>query len=509
MSPVPGPPVEQTIEVPVYERFRMDAFSAEKLLIPHDWRSTQYDAAPWLGEEFVMGWEDAKRLYKLDDTFRANTSRDELVLTTDAESTASGAKDLFRGVRIWLHAARFDPTVAHSELFYLLVLAEGINDKPVEYRRSPYQTLGQDGRLTADSMIGNPIHPIVLRILPDHAYVPADAAFTDPLVRVENTWMQQDIKARDANIPRFGHSDAIKESIDKLADADVGMGVGIPDELMMRGIDKLIVPIPHLEHAQSDAAGRAGIQRAIQETLGIGANQAGSVTSKVHSATENAIVEANVSKRLKGEQVRLMKSVCGLIRKFDSLIQRYADQRAYVEIVGQNGERRLAMWDQDLIAGRYAYDATPESQLAQDPEQRIKRTLDYVNFLAKSPYTNQAEMHRIVDLAFGFDPSRMMQTPEPPPPDKPSIGFTFNGSDLAIPEVRLILGTSGIQLPPVPSPEAVQAHQVEAQKLAAKQQPHGGLADQSEKLSKHASEETGELTGPKTAGARPQAPTVQ
>jgi hypothetical protein len=46
------------------------------------------------------------------------------------------------------------------------------------------------------------------------------------------------------------------------------------------------------------------------------------------------------------------------------------------------------------------------------------------------------------------------------------------------------------------------------EKAQAKNQPHGGLADESDKLSKHSAEETGELTGPKpSSGALPQAPT--
>lgn len=525
MSPIPSYE-QRMVDTPVYERFRFDGFSPSKLLIPHDWRSTQYDQAPWLGEEFVMPWEEAKRLYKLDDSFKANVSRDDLVLALDAKDADGGSADLFRGVRIWLHASRFDPNVAHSELFYFLVLAEGISDKPARYVRSPYQTLSpQDGRLTPDSLIGNPICPIVLRPLPDHAWPPADAAFTDPLVRIENTWLSQDVKARDANIPRFMASDGIKDAIDKLENVDVGQGVLVPADQMMLGVDKLLIPVPHLEHAQSDVIGRAEIRRAREETLGLGSNQAGSVTSKVHSATENAIVQQNVSTRLKAERQQLMKQVLAIVRKFDSLIQRYATDQSYVEIVGQEGERRLALWNQQLIAGRYAYAATPDSQLSSDPDKRRKDVLDYVNFLAKSPYTNQAEMHRVVDLEFGFDPQRMMKTPDPPPEPKPSVSYAFKGEDLLNPIAVAAMLEAGVQITPQmiqqaqalilsaagamvsqPVPGQVEALMAQQDKKNAANQPHGGTAEKSGVLSKHSAEETGELTGPKPQGARPQAP---
>ncbi len=524
LQPVPGPPVKQTVDVPVYERFRVDAFSPEKLLIPHDWRSTQYDQAPWLGMEFCVPLADAKRQFKLGDDVEANAARDDRVISEDKDALASGATDLVQGVEIWLHASKFDPAVAHSELFYQLVLIEGM-DQPAQYRRTPYQTVGPDGRLTADSMIGNPIHPVVLRVLPDHAWPPADAAFTDPLVRIENTWLSQDLKARDANIPRFLHSDAITEVVNKLADVDVGQGVGVPDELMMRGKDQLLVPVPHLENAQSDTTGRAEIRRAREETLGLGSNQAGSVTGKVHSATENAIVQQNVSVRLKSERGELVKSVKRLARKFDSLLQRYCDQRAYVEIVGAQGERILAMWDQQLIAGRYAYDITPDSQLASDPDKRRKDVLDYVNFLAKSPYTNQAEMHRVVDLEFGYDPSRMMQPPPAPPEPKPAVSYSFRGEDMSSPICVAAMLEAGVKLTPelikqaqqailaagqamldAPVPGQAEALLAQHQKATAASQPHGGPADKADILSKHSSEQTGELTGPKPGGQLPQAP---
>lgn len=526
LQTMPGPSVKKMDDVPVYERFRVDAFSAEKLLIPHDWTSTQYDQSPWLGKEFVEPLSRVQAWLKRKD-LEGNTSRDDMVLTADADSQALGAKDLVKGVEIFLRACYFDPNIAHSEVFYHLVLIEGQKDRPALYRRTPYQTIGPDGRLTADSMLGNPIHPIVLRVLPDHAWPPADAAFTDPLVRIENTWLSQDVKARDANIPRFLHANSITEAVLKLSEVDVGQGAGIDDEKMMLGMDKLIMPVPHLEHAQSDVVGRAEIRRAREETLGLGSNQAGSVTSKVHSATENAIVQQNVSTRLKAERQQLMKQVLAIVRKFDSLIQRYATDQSYVEIVGQEGQRRLAMWDQQLIAGRYAYAATPDSQLSNDPDKRRKDVLDYVNFLAKSPYTNQAEMHRVVDLEFGFDPQRMMKTPDPPPEPPPSFSYSFKGEDAQSPICVALMMHPGEKLTPEliaeaqqlilsaaqamvsqPVPGQAEALMAQQDKKNAANQPHGGTADKSEPLSKKESDMTGQLPGPKPGGALPQAPTT-
>lgn len=507
LQDVPGPTVTQMVPVPVHERFRWYRFSTSKLLIPHDYHSTDFDEAPWLGMEGVMPLAQAKKKYGLPDDFSGNATRDDMIIESGSKDPTQGSADLVKFVEIWLHANVYDPEVAHSQKFRVLTLIEGLKEKPAEYRESPYQTIGPDHRLTADSMVGNPIHPIVLRQLSDTAWVPADAAFTDPLVKIENTWMSQTVKARDANIPRFVHSDSIKEAIDKLKDADVGQGVGIDDALAARGIATLIAPIPHLEHAASDTAGHALIRRAMDETLGLGANQAGGINNTVRSATEVATVQANVSVRLKGEQNQLLKRVLQGVRKFDSLIQRYQDKDGYIQIVGQGGAKKLVAYNQAMLSGRYAYEATVGSQLALDPDRRMKKVLDFVNFLAKSPWMDQGEMARLVTNEFGYDTARMIRQPQPPPPEAPNVSFRFGGPDLGIPEVRALLAAQNPAMAEIfaapPSPEAIMAQQTEL----AKHLPHGGTADKADVLSKHSSEETGAMPGHVPSGAPPAAAT--
>lgn len=494
--------------VAVHERWRWYRFSPSKFLQPHDATATDFDEAAWLGMEFVEPLTPASRQrYHLPDDFQSNVTKDDLVLTADTNATSGAGSDaLIKGVELWLKAAIYDPQEANSQVYYRLVLIEGQREQPGAYERSPYQTIGPDGKLTADSMIGNPIHPQVLRTMSDSAWPPADAAFTDPLVKQMNTWRAQDIKQRDANLQRFVHSDAITTAIDKLKDADTGQGIAIPDEQMSKGIAKLIAPIPHLERAQADIQGEASIRQNLDETLGLGANQAGSLSRTVRSATEQAIVQQNVSVRLKAEQTALMEWWLRGVRKFDSLVQRYATDATYVEIVGQAGDRRLQLWNQHVIGGRYAYDAKPDTQLTMDPQARRKAFLDFTNFFAKSPFMNQQELSRQGCLEFGYDPARMTQQPSPPPPEKPKVSFTFNGADLSIPEVRTILQGAGIQLPPAPSPEAITATLA----ANAKKQPHGGAADRAETLSQHHGELTGNLAGrPHLAQPVAAAPGVQ
>jgi hypothetical protein len=492
----PGPAVS--------ERFRWYRFSPEKLLIPHDWHSTDFDEAPWLGMEFIERLTpQSRKKYKLPDDYVGNVSKDDMLLTDGQNEPGYGNNDLFKGVELWAKASLYDPAVINSQVYRRIVLVDGQKDAAAIYEDSPYQTLGQDGKLTIDSMLGNAIHPITLRVLSDSAYIPADSAFTNPLIHQENTWARQDIQIRDSNVPRFLHANSIAEAIEKLKNAEAGQGAGVDAADLAQGIDKLIAEIPHLEQSASDVQGRQNLKRAIDETLGISANQAGTLNATNRSATEVATVQRNISVRLKQEQNQLLSRILQGVRKFDALVQRYMDAQDYVEIVGRDGARKMVAYTQAHLAGRYAFDAYPDSQLSIDAAERRKITLDMVNFMAKSPYMDQAEIARVVCNEFGFDPARMIKQPQPAPPPPPNVSFRFSGPDLSIPEVRALLATQSPEMAKIfggpPSPEAALA----AQQQMAKNQPHGGPADKADVLSKHSGEETGNMPGRAPHGAPP------
>lgn len=521
---VPGPPtqmpgsilglqdvpsqVQQSVPVVVNERMRWYRFSPTCGLIPHDYHSTRYDRSPWLGMEFEELINDRTReQYKLPTDFTGNATRDDLWLSDGHKDPASSLANKFRGVEVFLHASEFDGTVANYDVFYRLVLIEGLGkDAPAIYELCPYQTLDDKGKLTFDSMIGNPIHPMTLRVATDVAWIPSDAAFTDPLVRQENTYLRQAVKQRDANIPRFVHPASATEAINKLKQMDTGQGAAVADELFSQFGKELIAPIPHLESAQSDTAGHTMIRRAMDETLGTGANQAGAINQGQRSATETAIVQQNVSVRLKGERTRLLQLIVAGVRKFDSLVMRYGSP-SYVRLEGPAAAAQLVMFDRQMISGRYAYDAHPDTMVTIDEDSRRDNWLKWTNFMAKSPFLNQEENARVGALAFGFDPSRAVKEPPPPappPPEKPRIAFSFSGADLAIPEVRAILQQNGVPMPPVASPEALMAHQKELMK----QMPHGGLADKADTLSEHHQALTGKQDGRPPVGPAQPAPAL-
>ncbi len=515
-APIPGailglstPPEPQPVVV--NERRRWYHFPADQLLIPSTFRSTDWDRAPYLGMEFEEPFtENARKAYNLPDDYRPTTSaNNDRPLASDADRAAANAQKVIKGVEFWLHAAEFDPNEVDKDVFYRLVLIEGLKDRAAVYELSPYQDKGMNGRLTSDSMIGNPIHPFCLRVASDTAWVPSDAAFTNPLVNIANRDAKWDALRSESNTNRFFHAASLSAPVDKLRDAGMGQGVAVDDAIMARGKNNLMWEIPHLDQAQSDAQAHNRNQQAITETLGLGANSGGAYNDTRKSATETAVVQQNMNARLQGERLVLLALVIKGVRKYDALVQRYETTQGYVQVVGPYGAQVLTPYTNAHLAGRFAYDARPDSQLTIDQATRIKRVTDFENFYAKSPAADQWGMFRQGCVEFGYPVSTMLKPPPttaPPPPMSMSIDLSSANlaENLMLPEVRTILQTHGVPLSPQPSPEAAVVAAANRAKEAA---THGGGAPQADKVEKHKAEETGNQVGtPPLAGHPAQPP---
>jgi hypothetical protein len=505
----------QKVDVPICEEFTWKKFSSKKLLVPAEWRSCRFDDAPWIGMEFAMPLAQAIAQKLVGKDFEPNATKDAHAFDPGRRQDLSSTAELVEGVAVWYRPAFFAGTdVRHRQLQRRLVLIKPL-EQPAVHVKSPYQTLGPDGRLSADSMIGYPIHVFTLRDLSDSAYVPSDAAMTDPLVRQENTWASQDIALRDANIPRFLFDERLAEAIKKLQAGEVGDGASVETSLLVQGIEKLIAQLPHLEKAMADIQGRSAIRQAINETLALGPNQSGSVNTKVLSATEIQAAQSSSNVRGEGEQGRFISQVLVGVGKFDALVQRFATDAQYVSWVGRDGTKRLSAWNQTLTAGRWAYDIEPDSQLRTDAATERQQDIQFVNLLANAPEANRVELLRGLARKFGKDAARLIQPPPPKAPDQLKTAFSVDSKSLnpLMPESPIILeilAQQGIKV----NPQTVQvalglAKFLQAQQLAASgpdakpgpQTEHGGALTEAgglDPINKHAGAITGGMPGPRT-----------
>ena len=500
-----GPAIQAQVPVPVHERWRWDHFSPKKGLIPHDFRSSRYDDAPWLGMEFALPVRDAIRQGLVPEGYTPNSTRDEKVLSAQTDQAGTDLTELVTGVEVWSYASQFRDGVVDTRAEDVMVLIDGDTDT-FKARTSPFQQYGPNGAVSPNSLVGHPIHVLSLRDMADEAWVKADSAFTSPLVKQQNTWRAQSIKLRDANVPRFLFDESITQAIEKLQDADAGQGAGVEAGKLAGGMERLIAALPKLERAESDIQGEQAIRRDLDETLAVGANQAGTMNAKVASATEVATMQQNVTVRMRKERARLIAWYLRGVRKFSSLVFLFADPRNLAPIIGQDGATKVLAWK--AIDGRFAFEIKPDSHLSLDAADDRKNALDYVNFTAKSPFVNQGEVQRWLATAFGLDPSKVVQTPQPGGPPPPNVSFRFAGQDFVGPAAPIVLEiamqagykiSQNAMQTALSMGNALQAAQLQAQ--AANPQ-HGGMADKADVLSDHQTGKTGEMDGQHPTGQR-------
>jgi hypothetical protein len=448
--PIPGNlPIQQSIDVPVYEEFFWEHFSPKKLLIPDDYRDNNYDKAPWLGMELSMPLAVAKRRFKLPPDFSGTSSEDPYVFE-DPQGTGSSrpqARDLVTGVELWYHAALEDETVFHPELFRKLVLIDGMREQPATHQDSPYQSLDPQGRLTADSMIGNPIHVLTIRDLTDSAYIRSDCSMTRDLVDQLSKFLTTQVKQRDTSIPlRMVDEGVITPDVmKKITDGDYGTFIPVPEGRLE---PPPIVEIARAQYPRENYEGQARIERQLAKTLALDSNQSGATDATNRTATELTIVQNNASVRLKGERNRVIQFFIAGVRKFDSLLQRFASDTNVIQIVGPNGAQGWAQWNKQTIAGRWAYAIKPDSGLDLDEATERKNALDVYNMIGKDPLVDRSYLLTELAPALHLDPQRLKAQPQPPKPDHPSLSFSFKGEDLLNPLAVAVMLQGGVTVTP-------------------------------------------------------------
>src|SRR5499427_7404720 len=461
--PVPHPTLTdetgqpQSVDVPVYEEYFWEHFSPKKLLIPDDFFDNEYDRAPWIAMEFALPFLVAQRKYKLPDDFAGTASSDENVFDQrDGSGRSSGdtrGNQIVTGVEIWYKAALEDPACWHPEWLRVLVLIDGLSDRPARHTEGIYQTLTAEGRLTADSMIGYPIHVLTLRDVTDSAYIRSDCSMTRDLVDQLSKFLTQQVQQRDTSIPMRLVDEGIitPDVMTKIQNGDYGSFIPIPPG----GLNPPpVVEIARAQYPRENFEAQNRIERQLAKTLALDSNQQGVNAETARTATELSIVQNNASVRLKAERNRVVSFFIAGVQKFDTLLQRFATDTDVVEIVGPDGARQWATWNKETIAGRYAYQIKPDSGVDIDEATARKQALDTYNYLGKDPLVNRAYLLQELAPALHLDPQQLKAPPPPPaPPEKPNVSFAFKGEDLLNPLAVAVMVQGGIMI----TPQMIQA----------------------------------------------------
>lgn len=496
--------------VPVWSRRFISAVSSKKLLVPHDFHDTDFDAAPYLTIKGTLPISRMKRnQWAIPDDFQGSAQKDESVYAHDV-SAQDSTDPLGEYTETWYRASLFDEDVFNPELYRCVILVKGI-DPPVWCVNSPYQTLDPQGAVTDDSMIGNPIHVGTLRDLIDSAYVPSDLVVGEQLSTEVNKFRTDLIRNRRARKP-ITLFDVGGLDQDVIAKIEKNEGpVGVPAGSLAAGKDNLIVVVSPGTEPRDNYTAQDYAEKDWEQALGNSANQTGQFSKSKRTATEVRTVQGNSSARADTEKDRIRDYVTAAIRKFDVIAQRTATQTDVTKVLGQAGGALWAQWRQ--LPGKYGYTILPDAGQHTDAQQQRSQTLDEYNLLRKDERVNVEELLKKVARVLGYDPATFIAKPQEKQAEPIKLALSFNGQDVLLPASgRLLLDLlveSGVKLSPdtITMLSATHADQgatidpVTGQPTAPAPAlvAHGGSADRTEQINKHSSEKTGGIQGVQAA----------
>ncbi len=510
----PVVPEPTMMDYPVDEQWSWETVPSKKFRIPADFHSTDFDKAPFLAMDFRMPMLMAKRTLNLPEDAAGTTDRDDKILNDiDIKNQDTSQMPYIDGTEIWYLAHIFDEDVIHPGLIRYHVIVDGIDGFVEKSNESPFQSLGPDGRLTADSMRGYPIHVLALRDVPDSAYIPSDSAMARPLVRELCKFRTQQVQERDANLPRFliDSEKLTPDTVRKLTEGTLGAMVPVEPGALAGGVEQIIAQVTQGSQTRGSYAANDYIQRDLDKTLGLDAVAAGTGSQGNPTATEISVVDRQRNVRLDNERRRVLAWYLKGVEKFSALVCRFMTPQLAVPYIGKKGAQAWAGWDKKQWDGRFVFGAKADSQIKLDAAAERKFALDIYQFLARDPNVNRVALLRNLLEKANIDPSEVLVTNPPKQKDDPSLSFSFSGEDFLgpqAPQVREILAQAGIQLSPAAVSESASQlfQQVQlglrdsngkATPALAGPQPHPGPVEKVRPLSQQSADQTGQRSGQK------------
>jgi len=483
----------EKVPVPVHESYFWKRISPAKVLLPPEFVGTNFDEAPWLGFTYRKPYEQAKRDYGIDEG--EATTRDEKVVSDETATQDERTQKEVECTEIWYKPYLFDFKEKNPIKQRRLVFVEG-KETPVVHEDSPYQRFDETGRFMV-GMKKYPIRVLTLTTVPDEAIPPSDTQITRPLVTELQMSRSQMIKQRKRALPMrwFNTSILDQETAEKIERGEWQDMIPTPSPG-----DQAIGEVARANYPRETFEFQRVIENDLMEAWALGSNQMGSDSPGEVSATESGIIQQNTNVRLDYERNKVLRWFLEGAELLGDLIQLFADDEDYVEVVGPDQSKQMVAWDRTTVAGEFVYEAKTNSQLRLDVAQERMDARNAYQLLANEPYANRQKLVEWVAQTHDIDPSQFVVQPPPKQPDAPNVSFRFSGDDLnplnpSFPIVLEVLAAGGFQLPP----EVVNQAKLQASMMMATggmpnmptnppQAPpdteHGGPAEQAEPLSK-------------------------
>jgi hypothetical protein len=189
------------------------------------------------------------------------------------------------------------------------------------------------------------------------------------------------------------------------------------------------------------------INRDLDETWSMSANQQGYSQSGEQSATEAKIVQTNADLRLAYERGRVLRFVQEIAEGIFALMQLFQSDERFAEIVGPDGMKQLQAWDRTKIPGDYVMEISPDAAQRVDIQQRRNDLQKLYTLARQDPYINPEMILREWVVTLGMDPSQVVVKPQKKD-EPPAISYRFSGEDLMNPFVIAVLQKTGTEITP-------------------------------------------------------------
>jgi len=513
-QPVPMAPIMKMAPNIIHERYRWRRVSPAFLIAPADWVGSKYDDAPFLGERFELDREIAKRRFNLEDE-DVPDGRAPLKTLNEAEDKDVTRSDrrVVTGVRLEYKASLYLPDVKHPECLYELVIFDGA-EAPAVHRKSPHQTILPTGQLSGDSLKVFTTRVGSVRTISDGKFPNSDCQQSRPQVDELSKGRTQMIQQRNRNIPMRA---ADKTRIDSNVLAKIEKGEYQEIILVDGPANDVLHEIARAQFPRENFSFNEIVEKDLEEQWALGANQLAQ-DDPDSPPTEASIKQRNTDARLSKEQQAVKNYFLAGVQVAATLIQRYADEPDYVEIVGPVGAQILAQSallsgtpvtpeqqqqaadpntpttvavNKLMVQGSFLWSIKPDSQLRTDMQQERQYRISVYNQLRRDPLVNGQELVKWVFEGFGLNGAQFMAQPQPPPEPVPSISIAVKGEDLVpwAPQYPNIVQLLTIDAKPA---------QLLPPQTLEPSVPHPGMMPGVDPLNKHQADLSGQMPGPTT-----------
>lgn len=412
IDPLTGQPILIEQEVPniLAERYYSTRFSPAYLRLPCEWVGSDYDRAPWIAHRFEDDKQTLIQRYGIDpdEAFVEDDRPLESLNAIEDETSQRQTRRLVRGTEIWYRTSLFDPTVKHPDRQRQLVL---IGDRVVVHRDSPHQTVEPTGRLSADSLIGYPIHVGSLRTVADGKFPNSDVQQTRPQVDELGKFRTTMVRQRSRSVPqRVGDKNRLPPDVqEKFAQ-------GVQQEIIL--VDgapgDIIMEVARANYPRENFTANDYVDKDLNECWAMGSNQLG-LDEGGQTATEASLRQRNTDSRLAVEQARVKDYFIRLVQKAAVLVQRYCSPEDIARIVGPQAAQMYQQWQRTSVTNDVLWTIKPDSQLRTDlAQERQYRTQAYNQF-RRDPLINPQALLTWALEPFGLNPQQFLAHAGPMP----------------------------------------------------------------------------------------------